>query len=675
MIEQPAPEMTQDDDITGDVDRFLESKNIAEQLDDETLTLIGTKIVQYYEDDLDSRRNWEDNNDEWMKLATQVLEDKNTPWPNAANSKYPLLSTAALQFHARAYPALVNEPNLVKTKVVGDPDPQGIKRGKANRISQYMSYQVLEEMEHWQEDMDRLLYILPITGLAYKKTYYSPNRQTNVSELVLARDLVINYYATDFERARKTHRIELSRNELIEYQNMGIYMDIEIEDPDVRSHNGVEDEITGLTQTGDAESPHEILECHCWWDLDDDGYEEPYIITVDHDSQKVLRIVARYTSDNYKVSDNGDVMKITPTEYFTPYQFIPNPESKIYSIGFGSLLGPLNSSINTLLNQLTDAGTLSNMQGGFLAKGVRVRGGAIRFKPGQWIQVQSTGDDLRKGIFPMPVREPSSVLFNLLSLLIQSAENLASVKDIMVGDSPGQNQPYATTAAVLEQGMKVFVSIYKRIYRSLTQEYKKLFKLNSIYLDEKKYFNLLDTQAVMPIGRSDFDISSFDVIPGADPSIISEAHRMIKAQSLMEKLMAGFPLNPSMVLRRVLEAEGHEDIEELMQTEPPQPDFETQLKMQEFEHRRLMDAKEHELKVANTQYEAMKDYAQAVANLAKAQSTQVGTENNQVQSAIDVMAKQEQMLNERLQAIANLKQMEEADDMQEEESEGESSEK
>lgn len=662
------PEHFPQQDVTPDVgmvNKILETSNIAESLDEDLLDSIGKDTLDLYKDDLESRSDWEEKHEQWLKLATQVQEDKTYPWPGASNSKYPLLSTAALQFHARAYPALVNDPLLVKVKVLGKVDEQGFKRKRANRVSQYMSYQLLHEMEDWQDDMDRLLYILPITGLAFKKTYYSQNKQNTVSELVLARDLIINYYAEDFEKARKTHRIWLSKNEVKEYQNMDIYLDVELQDPERRDHHGVGDEITGLSQAGEDDAPHEILECHRSLDLDDDGYEEPYIVTIDHDSQKVLRIVPRYTADNVITDQIGNILKIIPTEYFTQYSFIPNPESKIYSLGFGSLLGPLNSSINTLLNQLTDAGTLSNMQGGFLSKGVRVRGGALRYKPGQWMSVQSTGDDLRKGIYPMPVKEPSNVLFSLLQMLIQSGERLASVKDIMVGENPGQNQPYSTTVAVLEQGMKVFVSIYKRIYRALGKEYQKVYRLNSYYLDEKKYFNVLDTGQDQVTGKGDFTSEGLDILPGADPSILSEAHAMAKAQSLQEKLMQGFPLNPEMVLRKVLESEGHEDIDQLMQAPPPQPDFKTDLEMKKFEHTQRLESAEHELKVANTQYEAMKDYAQAVSALAKAAATEDQGERDQIQQVLDGIIKQQEVYTNRIQAITSLKQAEEKSEKEE----------
>jgi len=501
-----------------------------------------------------------------------------------------------------------------------------------------------------------LLYLVPILGLAYKKTFYSPSKERNVSELVLPRDLIINYHAEDFERATKVHRFWMDQNELLEYQRSGLFRECNLQAPQYREHEGVVDEITKIQPTDrDDDIPYEILECHTWWDLDEDGYKEPYIITVDHDSRKVLRIVARYASDGVKINPvSGEIVKIEPIEHFTMYPFLPNPESKIYTLGFGSLLGPLNKAVNTITNQLIDAGTLANLQGGFLGKGVRVRGGVIKFKPGLWQQVQSTGDDLRKGIFPLPVKEPSNVLFQLLGMLIQSGERLASVKDIMVGENPGQNQPYSTTVAVLEQGLKVFVGIYKRLYRALTSEYKKIFRLNYVFLDDTKYFNVLDTGDEVQVGRTDFNPDDYDVRPNSDPNIVSDAQKMMKAQSLLQKMAAGMPLNPQLVLRQVLEAEGHEDIEMLMQAPPPQPDFETQLKMEEFKHKSQMEELRFQLDVANTQYEAMKDYSQSIVNLAKAAATDAGMKRDDVKAVLDTLVAQEDSLTKRISAIGQV---------------------
>ena len=207
--------------------------------------------------------------------------------------------------------------------------------------------------------------------------------------------------------------------------------------------------------------------------------------------------------------------------------------------------------------------------------------------------------------------------------------------------------------------MKVFVSIYKRIYRSLGKEYKKVYKVNSYYMDEQKYFNLLDTGDEKVTGKADFTAEGLDIIPGADPSILSEAHSMAKANALQEKLQQGFPLNPQLVLRKVLEAEGHEDIDLLMQTEPPQPDFKTQLEQAKFQHQQQLDTAEHELKIANTQYEAMKEYSAAVLNLAKAASEEDSNGRESIQQMLDNVLAQEAATTDRIQAISSLKAAEE----------------
>lgn len=608
-------------------------RNYAEEIDQTDLDRLGQEIVTQVDYDLSSREEWEEQNDMWMSLAAQFLEEKNFPWPNASAVKYPLLATASLQFHARSYPALVTEQNLVKIKKHGEPSEE--KNARAERVHQHMTYQVLEEMTEWQDDMDRLLYVLPITGLVYKKVYWSPTMRRLTAPLILARDLIINYEATNFERAIKTHRIFMDSNEVREMQNMEIYLPVDLGEPSEFRRSDVEDEATGMTSPGtQAQNIHTIYECHGWWDFDGDGYKEPYIITVDKDSQKVLRIVARWDEENGVVVDDDNMLvKIDPIEYFIPYKFLPNPESSIYALGFGALLGPLNAATNTVINQLLDAGTLSNQQGGFLSKQIRSRGGAIRMTPGEWKQLPISGDDLRKGVLPLPVREPSSTLFQLLGMLVQSGERLSSVQDIMVGENPGQNQPHATTMAVLEQGLKVFTGIYKRVYRSLSKEFKRMFELNADYLDEDLYFYLLDPKEgddTARIGRLDYSGTDLDVIPGADPNITSQSHAILRAQSLEQKLAMGFPLNRDMVLRLSLEAEGHTNIEELMDAGEPPQDPKIVLEQQKFLHQKELEIATLHMEAQQKKFEAFKDLAQAISHLSKAESNQANQVMNEI---------------------------------------------
>lgn len=649
-------------------DRLLATTNLAPEIKQEELDEMGKWVVDIYKEDLRSRESWENSNKRWLKLANQLVEKKNYPWPNASNVKFPLLSTTALQFHARAFSALIPNENVVKTRVLGK-DPNGQKTSSAARVSKHISYQVLHEMEDWQDDFDRALYALPIIGLFHKKSYYSPIEETNVSEVVLPDDLVINYHASSYKRAIKTHRLYQDANEIQEYINIGHYIDVELNDPKPLTHEGVEDEITGLTPPERAstdafndkeynDTPYLVLEAHTWWDLDGDGYKEPYIITVEEDSKKVLRVVARYQIDGISYKSNGKIAKIEPYEYFTLFGFLPNPESKIYYQGFGQLLGPLNAASNTILNQLIDAGTLATMPGGFLGRGMKIRGGELKFSPGQWKSIPVQGDDIRKNVYPLPYKEPSTVLFQLLGLVIQSGEKLSSVQDLMTGANPGQNQPYSTSILVLEQGMKVFSGIYRRIHRALGQEFKKLYLLNRLFIDEEKFFQLMDDPDLQTIGVEDYSYDKMDVIPGSDPNIISEAHKALKANSLLQKKAAGLPINTMKLTKIVLEAEGHDDIDELMQPDPPMEDPKITMERERIQSSERIEMSKLELEYLIQEHAAFKDYAQAIKNLtaAQAQVEQVDREN--LRFFADQLTKDYQAYTDRIAAISKMRQEE-----------------
>lgn len=545
-IEEPVQEPRQDH-----LRRYLEMTNIAEDLDEDELNRIAQQAIEGYEDDLASRAEWERHIDEWTKLAAQVAEDKVYPWPNASNVKYPLISTAAMQFNARAYPSLIPaDGRIVKAQVIGK-DPTGEKKERSERIAQYMSYQLLYEMDGWEEQMDKLLLMLPIVGTMFKKTYFDPIKKQNCSSLVLPKNLVVNYWATCLEDAERiTEIIEMPARKVKEQQLAALYRDIPLSPPSTAilpEHKEVlrNQEPPPLDET----TPHVILEQHTFLDLNDDGYPEPYIVTVDLGSQKVLRIVARFDDTTIETNDSGDVIQIRPIQYYTKYDFIPNPDGGFYAIGFGHLLGPLNEAVNSLVNQLIDAGTLSNLSSGFIGKGLRLRMGETRLQPGEWRAVNSTGDDLRKQIVPIPAKEPSTVLFQLMGTLVTSGKELASVAEIFVGKMPGQNTPATTTMATIEQGMKVFTAVYKRVYRALESEFKKLFRLNEVFLNYDTYVAVLDT-AVNP---TDFSAEGYDVCPAADPAAVSQTEKLVKAQALMELLPTGL-LDPMKVIQRLMDA-------------------------------------------------------------------------------------------------------------------------
>ena len=526
------------------IEDLMYEANIAELLGKEDLQTIGYQVAQDFDNDLLSRTQWEKRTEASLKLALQVAETKNFPWPNASNVKFPLITIAALQYHARSYPVLIDSDLPVKCRVIGD-DKDGLRALRAARVEQHMSYQLLEEDEDWESEMDKVLITQPIVGCAFKKTYFDPIRKHNISENVLAKDLVVNYWTKSLETAsRITHVLQMTKNEIHERGARGLWLEIsddkQQQSASILAGSGLQnlqDKIQGLTppEPSDSSTPIEILEQHCHIDFDDDGYAEPYIVYVRKDNKQVARIVARYTKPDVEYNNKDVVLSIKAEQYFTKYPFVPSPDGGFYDLGFGVLLGPLNESINTIVNQLVDAGTMSNTAGGFLSRGVKLRGGSSSFNPMEWKPVDTTGDDLRKGIVPLPVREPSQVLFTLLNLLINYGERIGGSVDILTGQNPGQNTPAETTRTMAEQGMKVFNGIFKRTHRSLKQEFRKLYRLNQIFVtDNTKYFSNVENQGV--ILATDYNGPVTDVMPTADPSVTSDSQRIQQAMAIAQRV-------------------------------------------------------------------------------------------------------------------------------------------
>lgn len=541
--------------------------NIAEKLTQEDLDKIGYDCVQGFDNDLLSRDGWEKKMEESMKLALQVVEEKSFPWAGASNVKFPLVTIAALQYHARSYPVLVGSDNIVKCRVFGT-DKDGLKAERAERIENHMSFQILEEDENWESEMDKILITQPIIGCAFKKTYYDPIQKINISENVLAKDLVVNYWTKSLDTApRVTHVLYYSKNDIYERVARGLWLENDTARPAAISRTGLGNALdtaqgTQEPESNDSSTPYEILEQHCYIDFDGDGYAEPYIVTIRRDTKKVLRIVARFFSQGIEKDDTGRVLSIVPESYFTKYPFIPSPDGGFYDLGFGVLLGPLNESINTIINQLIDAGTMANTAGGFLARGIKLRGGNYSFAPLEWKHVDSTGDDLRKGIMPLPVREPSQVLFTLLNLLINYGERIGGSVDILVGQNPGQNTPAETSRTMAEQGMKVFSGIFKRTYRSLRDEFRKLYRLNQLYLDEKVEY-MSDAVGMGIVLWEDYRGQASDVRPTADPHVVSDSQRLMQAQMIAQRSMENPGYNKYEVEKTFLKAIKVSNVEQL----------------------------------------------------------------------------------------------------------------
>jgi chaperonin GroES len=558
-------------------DIFAPGVNLADFLPDSELTRIGQLVIRDVDIDEKSREDWCKRYDRWLDVAMQTREAKNTPWANASNVKYPLLTVASIQFQARAYPAIIDSSNLVKGRVLG-PDPDGTKRARADRIGQHMTWQLLYRMPGWEEDTDKLLLMLPITGTVIRKTFYDSIENANRSEMIPAKDFVINYMAKSLETApRYTHVLHHYPYEVQEKVAAGLWRDIRVE-ADSDAANDDEDAIV------------DFYEQHRTLDLDKDGYPEHYVVTTNKEGQ-VARIVPCFGPEdvtvmspalakNVKLSEIVEegaefpeglkIVRIGRRQYFTKYGFLPAPDGSFYDVGFGALLDDITQSIDTSINQMLDAGALQNAGGGFLGDGVKILGGEKGFRLGEWKRISSPGGLLKDNIVPLPAGGPSAVLFNLLGMLIEGAKDITAVQDVMVGEGTA-NQPATTTLALIEQGQKVMSGIFKRIHRAFGCELRILRRLNRDYLDEEEYFQLNDAEDAGQISREDYADEDLDVIPVSDPNAVSDMQKMARAQALM--MFNGDPLvNQLEIRRRVLEAIGERDTKVLLEVPPPAPD-------------------------------------------------------------------------------------------------------
>lgn len=530
--------------------------NLTKHFGEVDLAAIGQHCWDGYMKDEQSREDWLRRNQAGMELAMQVQQEKSFPWDGCSSVAFPLITIAALQFHSRAYPTMFAGPEIVKYRVPGE-DQTGELTRNARLVARYMSHQSLDLDESFEEQHDRLLINVPIVGCAFVKTRRNSSRNINESSLVLARDFVIDYYAKSVEKCgRKTQILPLYRNEVYERCVAGTFRNILEEpwysvpfQPPSLPHSSARDRAEGRNPPqADESTPILFGEQHCWLDLDGDGYAEPYIVTFDLLNKQVVRIAARWARPEDVEMVGEKILRITAEEYFTKYGLIPAPDGSIYDIGFGILLGPLNESVNTLVNQLIDAGTMSVAAGGFLARGVKVRGGMVSFRPFGWQHVDSSGDDLRKGIFPLPVREPSQVLFALLQLLINYTQRISGSTDTMVGENPGQNTPANNMNIMVEQGMQVFSAIFKRMWRSMRDEFRKSFILNARYMPESVSFGSARVTRALFLGDPSL------LVPAADPNLVSESSRIQQVMAIKQSAMNTPGYNLEEVERRYLTA-------------------------------------------------------------------------------------------------------------------------
>jgi len=651
---------------TEDIIAYAESgENIAEHLSNEMLDDIGSTVVKECVLDETARKPWEERNKGAFDLALQVMEQKSYPWEKASNIKFPLLTIAALQFHSRAYPALITSGDLVKCKSHGK-DPNGSKRDRAIRVGKHLSYQFMEQDEDWEEEMDRLLISLPIIGSAFKKTYFDSDKGHNVSCNVLANDLIVPYYTKSLKTTpRITQRLTYTPNEVNEKQAEGVWLDIDMGIAAVTPNplDVAKQEAQGVTQQTDDDQPFEVLEQHRWLDLDDDGIKEPYIVTVNRSNMKVVRLVARFDPENLKVKGRV-IYKFEPDHYFTKYCFIPSPDGGFYDLGFGVLLGPINRSINTIMNLLIDGGHLHTLQAGFLGRGARMKSGQAPFRPGEWRKTAASGDDLRKNIIPLPTKEPSTVLFSLLGMLINYGERLGSSTDMMVGENPGQNQKAQTSQLVVEQGMKMFNGVFKRVYRSMREEFRKAYYLNRLYLDNEEYFEYLDSED-NKIYADDYAGDAKDISPAADPNVSSMTQKLQQAQLLIERSQAYPGYKRHEVEKFLLSAVQVPDPDTfLMQEEeiPPQEDPKMKVEQAKLQLKATTDQANVKLKESEFGLKKMKQMvelnkmeAETMKLLAEAESIEAGDQIKEYQLQLDEMRAKREGLRDLISATEEMR--------------------
>jgi chaperonin GroES len=610
---------------------FLSIPNLATTLDEQKLSEISGKAIDGYKLDLASCSEWKERNEKGIELATLIAgEDKDYPFKGAANVKYPLITVGALQFNARAYPAIIQGDRVCKVKVNGhdgpitDPQsgqvirPGGLKATRAERVSEHTSWQLTSEMPEWEEDTDRLTLLVSITGAMFRKRYWDPTLSRQCSRLLTPDRLVINYRSRSLEDVpRISERLSLYPYEIQERIRDGRFVEFEYgqAQPDPEDKNA---------QSGDDEdAPHEFIEQHRLLDLDEDGYAEPYIVTVHLATEKVCRIVPNFDADSVRVTPEGKVAAIRKRDFYVKYLFFPSPDGGAYGMGFGSLLKSTNEAINTTLNEMLDAGHLSNTQGGFISASAGIREKTFRFSrtPGEF-KVVNTTLPLNQAIMPLPFSGPSATLFQLLGLLIEQGREISSTKEILTGDTGGKVMQPTTVMALIEQGMKVYNAIVKRIFRSVKRELEMHARLNAEHLSAEVYNQFFDgPEPYDP--KADYDLKSMDISPVADPSVSTATQKMARANVIRE--LAGPPgskpwINYIEVDKRAFGAADVEDMDALFMP-PPQPDpFVDAMKE--------MNLLELKATIEKLETEVTKNDTASLLNIANAAAAEAGEQTN-----------------------------------------------
>ncbi len=558
------------DAVMVEVEVYEHDANLAEMLDDSVLGELSSDLRAKVKEDMESRDEWEEAIAKGLGLLGINYEERNEPFLGASGVHHPLLSEAVTQFQAQAYKEMLPSGGPVKTQVVGAPTRE--VEDQAKRVKDFMNYQIMEVMEEFDQDTDQMLYYLPLTGSTFKKVYFDPTKQRAVSKFVPAEDLIVPYTASDLRTAeRVTHIVRMTENEVRKLQVAGIYRDVEIsaksEADDESTIHGRANELSGI-RPNYGDDVYTVYEIHV--DLDLEGFEDkgpdgentgiklPYIVTLDEASGEILSLVRSFRE--------MDPLK-RRRQFFTHFKFLPG--FGFYGFGLLHTIGGLSRAATSILRQLIDAGTLSNLPAGFKARGVRIRNDDEPLSPGEFRDIDAPGGDLRNSIIPLPYKEPSGTLAQLLGVVVDSGRRFAQVADAKISDVNSQ-APVGTTVALIEQGSKIISSIHKRLHYAQKNEFRMLAEIFAENPVPYPYF--VGKNIPAEIMAQDFD-GRIDILPISDPNIFSMAQRMSLAQTQLQLAQAAPQMhNLYEAYRRMYDALDVKNIDDILPApQPPQP--------------------------------------------------------------------------------------------------------
>ncbi len=534
--------------------------NLAETLDSSDLSTLASELLEAYDSDKESRQDWLDTFSKGLDLLGIKTEEREEPFPGATGVHHPLLSEAVTQFQAQSYKELLPPGGPVKTRVMGAETPEVASQNQ--RVKEFMNYQITEVMKEYDPEMDSLLFYLPLAGSAFKKVYYDNLLGRATSRLVKAENLVVAYETVDLETSpRFTHTMTMTGNDLKKLQLNGTYRNVNIGEanPDVDYNEAKEkmDELQGISPSMTDYDEYTVLEMHVNLELsevDDYGFAVPYVVTILEEQGEILSIRRNWEAENELFNKK---------EYFVHYKFLPG--LGFYGFGLIHMIGGLTKSATAILRQLVDAGTLSNLPAGFKARGMRVQGEDEPLRPGEFRDVDVPGGVIRDALMPLPYKEPSNVLSQLLGIIIDSGRRFASIADMNVGDIGSQQLPVGTTVAMLERGSKVMSAIHKRMHYAQKKEFRLLANIFSKSLPPVYPYEV--PGASREIKATDFD-SKVDIVPVSDPNIFSMAQRVMLAQQELEMARAAPEIHDLReAYRRMYEALEVKNIDALL---PPQ---------------------------------------------------------------------------------------------------------